>query len=458
MVPIPKSRWANLSSSDNFRAITISSILSKLLDVIILIKEEDKLCTSSLKFGFKHSSSTSLCTAMIQETISYYVHGGSNVYGLMLDASKAFDRVNYCKLFRVLIKRKLCPLYCRLLLNMYTQQKLRVKWNNTHSDYFNVSNGVKQGGVISPILFCIYIDGMLNELSASGVGCYMGGVFAGAFGYADDVKLLTPSLYALKKQVFICENYAAQYDVQFNGKKSLLIIYKCSKVKPPDPKLIVNNVVVPGVDEVVHLGHHLDEDIYKFNVSKCTSDFNKQCNMFLATYKRASSYIRNVLFHKYCTAFYGSQILPMFNNCMHELYTSWRIAVRKVWRLPWTTHCKLLPHIAGCMDIELWLSKRCINFIKMAADSSNVVVKTITNMGLNGTHSVIGSNMRAMRSRYNMDVNNVCKKWNTMCKNNCECIRVSNQIQELCNWRDRHDCTFLTRSECSTIIEYLCTS
>ncbi len=53
MVPIPKGRWANLSSLDNFRAITLNSILCKLLDVIILTKEEAHLCTSNLQFGFK---------------------------------------------------------------------------------------------------------------------------------------------------------------------------------------------------------------------------------------------------------------------------------------------------------------------------------------------------------------------------------------------------------------------
>ena len=60
----------------------------------------------------------------MMETISYYNANGSNVYALMLDASKAFDRVNYCKLFRVLLKRKESPLALRLLLYMYTKPKL----------------------------------------------------------------------------------------------------------------------------------------------------------------------------------------------------------------------------------------------------------------------------------------------------------------------------------------------
>ncbi len=131
---------------------------------------------------------------MVQETISYYVHNGSNAYGLMRDASKAFDRVNYCKLFRILLQKKLCPLHCRLLLNMYINQTLKVRWESIHSPYFNVTNSIKQGGVISPILFCIYMDGLLHELKNSGVGCYMAGVFVGTTGYADDLKLLTPSI------------------------------------------------------------------------------------------------------------------------------------------------------------------------------------------------------------------------------------------------------------------------
>ncbi len=84
------------------------------------------------------------------------------MYGLLLDASKAFDRVNYFKHFNVLLDRGVCSMYCRLLLNVYLQQKLRIRWNATFFEYFIICNGVKQGGVISPVLFCIYIDGLLK--------------------------------------------------------------------------------------------------------------------------------------------------------------------------------------------------------------------------------------------------------------------------------------------------------
>ena len=147
-----------MGDSNNFRAITLGSIIGKVLELVIMNREQDHLITNDLQFGFKKDMSTTQCTAMVVETVSYFNHDGSNVYGLFLDASKAFDRVNYVKLFTLLCRRGVCPLICRLLLNIYKNQKLRLKWNGAYSDYFSVMNGVKQGGVISPCLFCVYID------------------------------------------------------------------------------------------------------------------------------------------------------------------------------------------------------------------------------------------------------------------------------------------------------------
>ncbi len=130
---------------------------------------------------------------------------------------------------------------------------------------------------------------------------------------------------------------------------------------------------------------------------------------FFANFKYANSYFRNVLFHKYCTAFYCSQILPLFNNCMDDVYIAWRIAMNNVWRVPWITHCNLLPHIAGVMVPELWSSDICIKFNKMTLTSDNIIVRTKTNVGLNGTHSIMGGNWRHLRSKYGMEECNVMK-------------------------------------------------
>ncbi len=146
----------------------------------------------------KQGLSAGLATSVFLGTIDY-VHKGGSFYPLALDASKAFDRVQYDKLFNLLFDHKMNQLYIRLLMSMYINQKLMVTFNENSSEWFNVTNGVEQGGVLSPTLFGIYIDGMLFQLKESGIGCYIGDVYCGGLGYADDLTLLVPTIKGLKK-------------------------------------------------------------------------------------------------------------------------------------------------------------------------------------------------------------------------------------------------------------------
>jgi hypothetical protein len=111
--------------------------------------------------GFKRNSSTNLCSMVLKETLSYYINNQTPVFCTFMDASKAFDRIHYCKLFKLLIKRKLPPCIIRIIMNLYTHNFLRVAWGSAITDYFSAVNGVKQGAVLSPVLFCVYLDGLL---------------------------------------------------------------------------------------------------------------------------------------------------------------------------------------------------------------------------------------------------------------------------------------------------------
>lgn len=92
-------------------------------------------------------------------------------------------------------------------------------------NYFVASNGVKQGGVISRILFCIYIDDLLLRLSLSAVGCFIGVNFVGAIAYADEIVSLTPTPSAMRKPLSIYDVYASEYDTVFNAQKSKFIVF-----------------------------------------------------------------------------------------------------------------------------------------------------------------------------------------------------------------------------------------
>ena len=160
-IQIPIGPRVALTESEYYRSIVISCLLSKILDHIIIDNQVHSLSTSDYQFGFKPHSSTVLCTTMVNETIQYYYYNGAKyVYLLLLDASKAFDKVSFYTLFNMLLDKKMCLRTVKLLYYMYTNQSCYVTWSNNRSETFNISNGIKQGGVISPFLFSINIDNL----------------------------------------------------------------------------------------------------------------------------------------------------------------------------------------------------------------------------------------------------------------------------------------------------------
>ena len=114
IVPIPKNRRKSMNDSSNYRGITLSGIMGKILDNILLSTNMNIFSSSYLQFGFKAKHSTTHCTFVAQEVVNYYVKHNSSVYCVLLDASQAFDRVEYVKLFEVLLNRNICPLVARL--------------------------------------------------------------------------------------------------------------------------------------------------------------------------------------------------------------------------------------------------------------------------------------------------------------------------------------------------------
>ena len=99
--------------------------------------------TDVLQFRFKKNSSTVIYNYMLKETIDYYNENKTDCYLLLLDASKAFDRVEYNTLFNRLRDRNMCPIVLRLLINMYIYQKIQVKWNDVLSNQYSISYGIK---------------------------------------------------------------------------------------------------------------------------------------------------------------------------------------------------------------------------------------------------------------------------------------------------------------------------
>jgi len=101
------------------------------------------------------------------------------VYLAALDIKKAFDSVNHNKLFNCLLLRGVPICIINVLRDWYSKLFVRVKWGTALSDVAMVSCGVRQGGVISPVLFNVFINVFINRLRSLQIGCHVNGLFLG---------------------------------------------------------------------------------------------------------------------------------------------------------------------------------------------------------------------------------------------------------------------------------------
>ena len=159
------------------------------------------------------------------------------------------------------------------LLWWYKTQHLSVCWMGRTSERFEVTNGMCQGGVLSPVLFAVYLDSLLDSLCSSGRGCFWGNHFCGVLCYADDLTILAPSPDTLRKMLAQCEAYAVSHDIRFNVSKTQMICFRCSPCTDQSRFLFCGHLL-PLSDSVLHLGTHWAL-IYQ------TSLISKQkCNVF----------------------------------------------------------------------------------------------------------------------------------------------------------------------------------
>ena len=115
-----------------------------------------------------------MCIYALKEILeNHRSHNGSMIMGF-LDASKAFDRLKHTTLFGKLIDRMVPNYIVRIVMYWYANQTMCVRWSGIVSQGFHVTNGVRQGGILSPYLFNVYLDDLSIALSAFRTGCSVG--------------------------------------------------------------------------------------------------------------------------------------------------------------------------------------------------------------------------------------------------------------------------------------------
>ena len=130
--------------------------------------------------------------------------------------------------------------------------------------------------MLSPILFCVYIDELLHRLKSSGFGCRVGNVSVPAIIYADKIALLAPTISSLKLLLNIVNSFGNAYSVKINPDKTKLLGF--GKSYTDNLNITFNDCNVSSVSETDHLGHVVGPDTGHEDIDRMCNDFVMRVN------------------------------------------------------------------------------------------------------------------------------------------------------------------------------------
>ena len=332
MIPLVKDHSGNHSSTNNYRGITISPIISKLFEHILKLIFFESLATNEHQFGFKKKSSTVHALHCLKSTVNHYVTNGSRVFCTFLDASKAFDRLVHSGLFLKLMDKNVPLMFLDIIKSWYSDLSCRVKWGEHFSDWFKISAGVRQGGVLSPDLYCLYVDNLICQLKRVNKGCHYFNRFAAAFFYADDMCVLAPSIKGLETMLKLCEAYCIEWDIGLNAKKSRNLYF--GKSTTVDYDIFLNGNKVEWADEWSYLGVTLKSGkVFSCSVKERIKKFYRCLNSILRIDGRSNDMVMLRLIETHCTPLltYAIEIVHVINrDDRRQLRVAYNSTFRKI--------------------------------------------------------------------------------------------------------------------------------
>lgn len=283
-------------------------------------------------------------------------------------------------MFEKLLTRNIPKLVVRLLIFWYTQQQFCAKWENIVSDFFTVSNGVRQGGVLSPYLFNVYMDDLSDEMNSSQVGCLYNNVLINHLMYADDIVLMTPSANSLQTLLTICEKYAIKCSINFNLKKS---VYMCIKPRNVSnmivPIVFLNGSPLSIVAKQKYLGNILTSE-YKDDdsiLSQVKSTYARG-NMLVKHFRECSDEVKCSLFKTYCYNFYCCQLWSYYKKqSICKLRVAYNSVFRKLFKLD--NHVSMSQTFAerGIDHLSVIIRKCIFSFLRRIELSPNTLVQCV---------------------------------------------------------------------------------
>ena len=334
MIVTPVHKKGNKTDPSNYRAISLLSIPGKVFSHILLqrIKQKSEKFTKENQYGFRPNRGTVDAIFIVRQIIEKAKERKVNLHFNFIDFKSAFDTVWRKVLWKMLAHIGIDKKIIKILERLYENSKCAVTIDGKLTEWFSVLVGVRQGCLLSPTLFNIFLEFVMNEVeSISNHFDMRAEEFSLSIKYADGSTLLTLDFDKLQVATLELQQSCLKWGMKIN-------FDKCKVLTPLNDNILIQGELLENVNNFVYLGS---------SVPDTTKDIERRIALALTAFGRLRKSIwsnRDILL-KLKLRLYRALILPI------ATYAS------ETWALTNTDEKKLLVFEMQCLRSILGVSR-----------------------------------------------------------------------------------------------------
>jgi hypothetical protein len=312
----PIYKKGNDSMPENYRPISLVNTCFKMLTVLMSnslnewceVNKKMSEFQAAYRKGYGCEGHVFSLNAILQQKLS---SKNGRVYALFVDLSKAFDSINHSKLWSRLERLGVSHKFIAFLKNLYNSVRAKIRTPFGESDYFLLEKGVLQGESLSPKLFTLFIDEIVNILHSSSIpSLKIAAMDIHLLLYADDIVLLAHNAVELQSKIEILRKFFDDCGLNTNIDKTKCVVFRYKRRKKSSvPKLFWGGEIIEVVEK------------YKYQGVTFHSNLNYQliCDNFITRAKLTENEFF-FLFSKSNIKTFGSRI-KLFESLVRSVLT-----------------------------------------------------------------------------------------------------------------------------------------